>query len=340
MKVLVTGSEGFIGRYIVNELLNSGYEVVGLDNLSKYGVQAESQNSHKNYRLVIGDATDLGLLKEIMFNVDYVIAGAAMIGGISYFHSFAYDLLAQNERITAATCDAAIYCWKSGGALKRIIYLSSSMVFEGAITWPSYEGDELKSPPPISSYGFQKLAVEYFARAAYDQYGLPYTICRPFNCVGVGENRSIKSKNITSGELTLSMSHVVPDLIQKILKGQNPVHILGDGSQIRHYTYGKDLAKGIRMAMEDQRAINEDFNLSSEFGHTVLEVAEIIWKKVKPAQKFNYVSDSPFKYDVQKRIPSTKKAKEILGFTAETSLEDVIDVIIDWVKIAIKEGKI
>ena len=70
-------------------------------------------------------------------------------------------------------------------------YISSSMVFESTTHWPSCEGDERQVPPPRSSYGFQKLAVEYFARAAWDQHALPYTIVRPFNCVGIGEERAL-----------------------------------------------------------------------------------------------------------------------------------------------------
>ena len=102
-----------------------------------------------------------------------------MIGGISYFHTYAYDLLATNERIIAASCDAAIAAHRDG-RLRKVTYLSSSMVFESADEWPSYEGQQREIPPPLSSYGFQKLAVEYFARAAWDQYRLPYTLVRPF----------------------------------------------------------------------------------------------------------------------------------------------------------------
>ena len=90
-------------------------------------------------------------------------------------------------------------------------------------------------PPPFSSYGFQKLAVEYFARAAYEQYGLPFTIIRPFNCVGIGERRALGDVDILSGNVKLAMSHVVPDLVQKVVKGQDPLHILGDGS-LRYVT--------------------------------------------------------------------------------------------------------
>ena len=138
------------------------------------------------------------------------------------------------------------------------------MVFESTDAWPSYEGQEQQIPPPVSSYGFQKLAVEYFAQAAFDQYGLPFTIVRPFNCVGIGERRALGDVEILSGNVKLAMSHVVPDLVQKVLKGQDPLHILGDGSQIRHYTYGGDLARGIVTAMEHPAALNEDFNLSTD----------------------------------------------------------------------------
>ena len=133
-----------------------------------------------------GDCRDDALLEQLLSGCDHFIAGAAMIGGISYFHTYAYDLLATNERIIASSVDAAIAAHRAG-RLKKVTYLSSSMVFESTDRWPSVEGDERKVPPPLSSYGFQKLAVEYFARAAWDQYALPYTILRPFNCVGVGE---------------------------------------------------------------------------------------------------------------------------------------------------------
>ena len=261
-RVLVTGSAGFIGGYVVEELLSRGYEVVGVDNELKYGPVLRSFDDHPAYRLIRGDARDSALMSDALVGCDHLIAGAAMIGGISYFHTYAYDLLATNERILAATCDAAIRAHQ-GGTLSKVTYLSSSMVFESATSWPSAEGQELEIPPPRSSYGFQKLAVEYFARAAHSQHGLPYTIVRPFNCVGVGEGRALGDVEILSGNVKLAMSHVVPDLVQKVLKGQDPLHILGDGSQIRHYTYAGDLARGIVTAMESTAALNDDFNLST-----------------------------------------------------------------------------
>lgn len=263
-----------------------------------------------------------------------------MIGGISYFHEFAYDLLAENERICAATFDAAVSAHK-GARLQKITVLSSSMVFESADVFPTPEGAQLSSPPPRSTYGFQKLATEYFARGAHEQYGLPYTIVRPFNCVGIGERRAIRDTAVMSGNVKLAMSHVVPDLVQKVLKGQNPLHILGDGSQIRHYTYGGDLARGIRLAVESPQALNEDFNLSTARSTTVRELAEVIWRKVRGDHApVRLVSDPPYEHDVQMRVPDVRKAREVLGFEATTSLEEVLDEVIPWVREEISAGRI
>jgi nucleoside-diphosphate-sugar epimerase len=337
-KVLVSGSAGFIGGYLVEELLARGYHVTGVDNFSKYGPVTKSYDRHPGYAPVEGDARDAGLLTRLLADCDHFVAGAAMIGGISYFHAYAYDLLATNERITAASCDAAIAAHRSG-RLRKVTYISSSMVFESAGSWPSCEGQEREVPPPRSPYGFQKLAVEYFARAARDQHGLPYTIVRPFNCVGIGESRALGDEQILSGNVALAMSHVVPDLVQKVLKGQDPLHLLGDGRQVRHYTYGGDLARGIADALEHPAALNEDFNLSTAESTTVLELAGLIWAKIKgPGVPLRVVHDDPFAHDVRRRVPSVEKAKRVLGYEATTSLPAMLDEVIPWIRHAIEDG--
>jgi nucleoside-diphosphate-sugar epimerase len=339
-KIALTGSAGFIGGYLVEELLARGHDLVGIDNFSKYGRIAHSYDDHPRYTLVEGDARDVDLMTKVLSDCDHFVAGAAMIGGISYFHAYAYDLLATNERIMAASCDAAIQAFGEG-KLQKVTYISSSMVFESSDSWPSFEGQERQVPPPLSSYGFQKLAVEYFARAAFDQYGLPYTIVRPFNCVGVGEARALGEVEVLSGNVKLAMSHVVPDLVQKSLKGQDPLHILGDGSQIRHYTYGGDLARGIATAIEHPDALNDDFNLSTAQSTTVLELAERIWAKTKPAgAPFRFVSDTPYEHDVQRRVPSTEKAQRVLGFEATTTLDEMLDEVVPWIAQAMNSGRI
>ena len=340
MRVLVTGAAGFISGYLVPELLEAGHEVVGVDDFSKYGPVIKSYDGHPRYRFVQGDAKDAALLTDLAADCHQVVAAAAMIGGISYFHQFAYDLLAENERILAATFDAAIGAHRDG-PLARIVVVSSSMVYESATVFPTPEGAELTSPPPIATYGFQKLASEYFAKGGWEQYRLPWTIVRPFNCVGIGERRAARDTDVMIGNVKLALSHVVPDLALKTLKGQDPLHILGAGDQVRHYTYGGDLARGIRLAMESDRAVNEDFNLSTATSTTVTELARAIWHKVHgPERPFRTVSDPPFEHDVQFRVPDVRKAHDVLGFEATTTLDAMLDEVIPWIRAELEAGRL
>ena len=143
MKVLITGAAGFLGGYLVEEFLDHGYEVVGLDNYCKYGKVVKSHDSHPSYQFVEGDAKDLQLLKELIADCDQFIALAAIIGGIPFFHEYAYDLLAENGRITASSFDAAIWA-HSSRKLEKITVISSSMVFESTEVFPTPEGEQLR----------------------------------------------------------------------------------------------------------------------------------------------------------------------------------------------------
>ena len=207
------------------------------------------------------------------------------------------------------------------------------MVFESATSWPSYEGQEREIPPPLSSYGFQKLAVEYFARAAHDQYGLPYTIVRPFNCVGIGEARALGEVEVLSGNVKLAMSHVVPDLVQKVLKGQDPLHLLGDGSQVRHYTYGGDLARGIVTAMEHPAALNDDFNLSTA---AVDDGARARRADLEEDQGPGRAVPLRGRHAVRTRRAAAgardREGARGPGFEATTSLDAMLDEVIPWIE--------
>lgn len=337
MRILVTGAAGFIAGYLIEELLDAGHDVLGIDNLSKYGPVEKSYSNHPRYRLVVGDVKDVARMKDLVADVDHLIAGAAMIGGIGYFHELAYDLLAENERIMAATFDAAIWARAQRRPLVKVTVLSSSMVFENADVFPTPEGTQLRCPPPLSTYGFQKLACEYYARGAFEQYQLPYTIVRPFNCVGVGETDALSVRDVKSGNISLALSHVVPDLVLKVLRGEDPLRILGTGAQVRHYTYGGDLARGIRVAMEHPAALNEDFNISTRQSTTVLELAHKIWDMIRPGEPLRYASAPALKYDVQRRVPDTTKCETLLGVRCETTLDEMLAEVIPWVAARARE---
>jgi nucleoside-diphosphate-sugar epimerase len=341
-RILITGCHGFIMGYTIPILIEQGHEVWGVDNFWKYGKLERSFDNNPKFHFAQGDAKDVEFIRKIVFDnkIQIFVASAAIIGGISMFHKLAYFLLAENERLTCTAFDTAIEAHKAG-FLEKIVVVSSSMVYECSESFPSKESDLKTCPPPQSTYGFQKLACEYFAKGAFEQHGLPYTIIRPFNAVGIGEQRATTDSEVMSGNVKLAMSHVVPDIVQKIMKGQNPLHILGSGEQKRHYTYAGDLARGIVTAMMHPKALNNDFNISTPVGHTVLELSEVIWKKILgPDVPFKYTSDDPFEYDVQMRVPCVEKAKEVLGIECKTTLEEALDEVIPWIKEQIKLGTI
>lgn len=342
LRILVTGSHGFIMGYTIPLLLEQGHSVWGIDNFWKYGEISRQFENHPRFHFTRGDAKDVDLVRKVVFEnkIEVFVAGAAIIGGISMFHKLAYFLLAENERITCTAFDVCVDAHKAG-FFKKIVVMSSSMVFECCDSFPSQESDVPRCPPPQSTYGFQKLACEYFAKGAFEQHGVPYTIIRPFNAVGIGEQRAKFDAEIFSGNVKLAMSHVVPDIVQKVLKGQRPLHILGNGEQKRHYTYAGDLAQGIATCIVDPRAKNSDFNISTEAGHTVLELSKVIWQKIRgPDVPFEYVSDEPFAYDVQNRVPCCRKARETLGIECKTTLEAALDEVVPWVREQLKLGTI
>ena len=297
-------------------------------------------DDHRDYRFVEGDARDAGLLTELLDGCDHFIAGAAMIGGISYFHAYAYDLLAANERITAASCDAALRAHQAG-TLQKMTYLSSSMVYESTGHWPSKEGDERQIPPPLSSYGFQKLAVEYYARAAWDQFQLPYMIVRPFNCVGVGEGRASARSRCCPATSGWPCPTRCPTWCRRCSRARTRCASWAWATRSGTTPTAATWPEGIVTTLTHPGAVNEDFNLSTAESTSVTELAGLIWRKIKgPHAPLRLQSDQPYAYDVQKRVPDVEKARKVLGFEATTTLDDMLDEVIPWIEQAVRERRL
>jgi nucleoside-diphosphate-sugar epimerase len=341
MRILATGACGFICSYLIPELLEAGHEVIGVDDRSRYGAVRHPFERHPRYRFVEGDVRDPALLRELANDCDQFVAAAGMVSRMHSLSELAYDLLAENERMNAATFDAAVDACLDG-RLSRIVVISSTLVYESATAFPTAEGAELTSPPPRSTFGFQKLATEYFARGAWEQYRLPYTIIRPSSPVGRSPRDDLLDVRAAAqggGASKLYTNHAVPDLVIKVLSGQDPLHLSGQGTQMRNYIAAAELARGIRLAMELPEAANQDFNLGTAKGISILDLSQRIWTRVHgPDRPFRYVSDTDYRYDVPFRVPDVRKAKAVLGFEAKVTLDEMLDDVIAWIRAAMAEG--
>jgi len=319
-KVTVTGGAGFIGHNVVKKLLDDGHEVTVLDNLSKGAVKNLDMDKI-NFKQV--DLCDAKQTNGILDDCEYCFHFAAKIGGIAYFHKYPAEILRDNTLMLSNLLDAA----KDSKTFGKMVYISSSMVFERAQSFPSKEEDIFTSPPPITHYGFSKLVGEYYCRAFQEQYGMKYSIFRPFNAYGPGE----------VPEHEIGIAHVIPDLIRKVyIDKQYPVEILGDGSQIRAYTYVTDLADAIATLTFDPRTDNQDYNVSNPNANTVMELLEKIWKMCGDERELKVRHLPVFKDDVRKRIPSTEKIQS-LGWKPKIGLDEGLRLTFDWIKENVKK---
>lgn len=311
-RVIVTGGCGLIGRAVVAELQSRGHAVTVVDNMSKEGSRVPDGAAFERV-----DLRDSAATRAVFGGHDSCVNLAALIGGIGYFHRYPADILADNDRIYAATFAAA-----AEHRFRRMVFVSSSMVYESATRFPTAEEDMKHIPPPVTAYGFSKLSGEYYCRAFREQHGLRFAIIRPFNAYGPDEGAGDE----------VGAAHVIPDLIDKVLGGQDPLELLGDGSQTRCFTHVRDIARGIALALEHPAAEDEDFNLSSAVETRILDLARMIWDRCRPGEAFRVQSAAPFHYDVQRRVPDVAKAKQRMNWNAEIDLERGLDEVVRWQK--------
>ena len=327
-KVLVLGGAGFIGSYIVRDLLRKGYKVTVVDNFSKYGFLKHDFYSNPNFALKI---KDVRLLYPSEFKgYDYVLCLAALIGGIKYFHKIPYQIARDNTEILSHAID----CTLAAAPEAVFVYFSSSMVYE-RMQRPVTEKDALNQLVPVTNYGMQKLFGEFLVRGAHQEFGLNYLIVRPFNAVGSGELPEITAE----GHVELGMAHVIPDFVYKALIKQTPFEIFGDGEQVRTFTHAKDIADAVCI-MLDKGVKNDDFNICGNNTYKIGDLAKIIWTKVNPGIDFPGFKHLPAPpSDVRFRIGVSAKAKDVLGWEPRYDLDYIIDDTLQFIKNQMREIK-
>ena len=312
-RVLVTGGAGTIGAAVVRRLLSDpAYEVRVSDQ------RLAPQWMREGCEVHTGDLRVLEEARTAMKGCTHVIHLAAIVGGIANFHKLPHTLTEVNNGLYNAVFRAALDC-----GTERFVYVSSSMVFERAEEYPTTEEHLPDCPVPLSAYGFSKLTGEVYCRAAHDEHGLPFTICRPFNAYGPGEVPDAEP----------GIAHAVPDLIEKVLSGQHPLQIFGSGEQTRTLTHVEDIADGIVTAMGSPAGLNEDFNISASQEMTVAEIAKVIWTACgEDPGRFKLEHLPTFEVDVQRRWPSVEKARRLLGWEAKIGVEEGIASTVAWLR--------
>jgi UDP-glucose 4-epimerase len=196
-RVLVTGGAGTIGTAVVRRLLRDGTPVRVADQRTAPAWMTES------CEVQTGDLRDLDVARAALAGCERIVHLAAIVGGIANFHKLPYTLLEMNTALFNSLFRAALE-----QEVERLVYVSSSMVFERAEEFPTREDYIDRCPTPRSAYGFSKLAGEYWCRAAADEFGLRYSIVRPFNAYGPGEMPGDEP----------GIAHIVPDLIERGLR--------------------------------------------------------------------------------------------------------------------------
>ena len=312
-RVLVTGGAGTIGSAVVRRLLGDpDWEVRVSDQRPAPGWMREGSEIHT------GDLREVDEARLAIRGCTHVIHLAAIVGGIANFHKLPFTLSEVNHALYNAVFRAAIE-----EEVERFTYVSSSMVFENAEQFPTREDYLPQCPPPRSAYGWSKLAGEIYCRAAHDEFGLPFTICRPFNAYGPGEVPDAEP----------GIAHAVPDLLRKSLAGLRPLPIFGSGEQTRTLTHVDDIADGVVTAMGHPAALNEDFNVSAAEELTVAQIARLCWEAVgNDAEQFELEHLPSFEVDVQRRWPSVEKAAQLLGWRARIGVQEGVAATASWLR--------
>lgn len=321
MKVLVTGSEGSLMQEVIPRLRASGHTVIGVDNFARYG-EIERERS---YEFIRGDLTDPDFVDKVVRDVDAVMQAAALIYGVGGFNKYPADILSKDINLHQNIMHAMLR-----NDVGKMVYISSSMVYERCVKHPSKEEDVDESLIPSTDYGLSKLVGERITRAFHRQYNIDYTIWRPFNIITPHE----------VGESDLGLSHVFADYIKNIVKeGRTEIPIIGDGEQIRCFTWIGDVAGGIADYSFDERAANETFNLGNPEPITMKQLASIIYDGAREKSLVNnngngltFTTEKSFPDDVRIRIPDVSKARDVLGWEPTLKVAESVKRCLDLMK--------
>ena len=311
-KIFITGGAGFIANTIINELIND-HEIIVYDNFERDTLSSSEVFNHKNLLIIKGDVLNYNeLFSAIKTSIPDIVIHAAAVAGIDNVIKHPVKTMRVNMIGTANVLD----CCKQLNISDRIIDFSTSEVF-GSMAFRSKEDDETVAGSAGEArwvYAISKLAGEHLAKAYATEHGLSIVTVRPFNIYGPGQS--------ANGALQI--------FIERALKNED-IYINGDGSQIRAWCYVDDFVRCLISCIEDPKAVGESFNIgNSRAVITMLGLARTVCRVLDSKSKILF--RDALSADIDIRIPSVEKAKNILNFEATVDLEEGILKTADFVR--------
>ena len=304
-KVLITGGNGAIGRNVINEALNSGLDVVVLDNFSSSIEQFED----KRFITYSGSVEDIDLVNKILNDsVEYVIHLAALFANQNSVDNPNRDLLVNG----LGSLNIARMCAKH--KIKNVVYASSSCVYANSKS-------ALNENSPIGDFDTPYALTKFIGEKYFELYGeledLNYSIVRIFNSYGPNEHPG-KYRN------------VIPNFI-KLAIDKKPLPIYGSGFETRDFTYVTDIASGILLSLLNENGQKDIFNIGSGVSTSIFTVADLI------NQICNNESGIEFKsrrnWDtVTNRLADISKSNQLLNYSPKISLPDGLEKTFEWMK--------
>lgn len=306
LKVLLTGIAGFIGSTLSERLLESGYEIIGLDSFTPYYSKEQKLSNlqrslrYKDCEFIEGDLLEVDLAV-LLGRVDAVLHLAAQPGvrpSWSQFNVYVQNNILATKRLLDEAAKVGI---------QKFVFASSSSVYGDAESYPTIEG---VSPKPVSPYGVTKDTCEKLCHVYHKTYSIPVAMLRFFTVYGPRQRPDMAFHNF----------------IESMLAGKR-ITIYGDGNQMRDFTYVGDIVEGIVSALETDLE-EEALNLGSGRPVRLMDVIKIL--QTQTASKSEIVYAEKQKGDATKTFADIRKAETLLDFHPDTGLNEGLAAQIAW----------
>lgn len=312
-KVLVTGGAGFIGSYVVEQLVEKEADVLTtvIDNLQS-GELKNLKRVRDRIKFVRADLRNMEECLKICKGKEIVMNLAARVGGIEYNRLHLGTMFRDNMLISLNVLDAARQV-----GVERFLVVSSACAYPHNCTIPTPEEEGFKeSPEPTNEgYGWAKRMAEVQGRLYTQEFGMRIGIVRPYNCYGPRDH------------FDLEKSHVIPALIKRIFDGEDPLVVWGNGEQSRAFLYVEDLARGLIEAIE-KYPVPDPINVGTD---EEIKIKDLVKLLLKLSGKNPKAIFDPSKPEGQpRRNCDTRKAKKKIGFEAKVKLSEGLKRTIDW----------